>query len=216
MLHHVLSQRRKRADTQITIVSPFPTPIPPSPDTSRSLLTEFEERGITFRASNRMTGVSADRKVITLEEGEELGYDLLLAVPRHKAPDVVSSLPIGNDGWVHVDPHTLRTEHPDVYAVGDCADTPIPRAGVFAERAGAVVAEQILSKLDGREVAPYDGYGSCYIDFGGGRVGRVEVTFMTAEGVRGGPFSPPSLAIGREKEAVGPARISYWFGTPLR
>jgi sulfide:quinone oxidoreductase len=214
MLHHVLARRGRRNDTQITLITPLPKPVPPSPDTSTALLEEFALHGITFRGSTRMTQVDGQRRVITLDDSEELGYDLLLAVPRHKAPDAVSSLPAGSDGWVHVEPTTLRTDYPDVFAIGDCADAPVPRAGVYAERAAAVVAEQILSKLDGRDVAPYDGYGSCYIEFGGGRVARVEVTFITAEGVKGGPFSPPSLTIGREKEEAGPGRIARWFGGP--
>jgi sulfide:quinone oxidoreductase len=214
MLHHVLHQRGKRNDTEITLVTPLPSPVPPSPDTSAALLTAFEERGITFRASTRMTEVLAGRNVIKLDDGGELGYDLLLAVPRHKRPDVLSSLPAGADGWVHVDPATLLTDYPDVYAIGDSADVPVPRAGAFAERAGVAVAERILSMLDGRPVAPFDGHGACYIDFGGGRVGRVDVTFQLGEGVTGGVFNEPSLTIGREKEGSGPMRIARWFGSP--
>lgn len=213
MLDHVLKQRGQRGATQITIVNPLPTPVPPSPDTSAALLAAFEERGITYRGGTRMTEVVGERKVIKLDDGEEVDYDLLFAIPRHKAPDVLSSLPVGNDGWVQVDPLTLQTEYPDVYAIGDCADVPVPRAGGFAERAGGVVAERILSQLDGRPVAPFDGHGSCYIDFGGGRVARVDINFMTSDGPKGGPFREPSLTIGREKEESGPGRIAHWFGS---
>ena len=153
MLHHVLHQRGKRKDTEITIVTPLPAPVPPSPDTSTALLTAFEERGITFRSATRMTEVIEGRNAIKLDDGAELGYDLLLAVPRHKSPDVLSSLPVGNDGWVHVDPSTLMTDFPDVYAIGDNADVPVPRAGAFAERGATAVAERILAMLDGRPVA---------------------------------------------------------------
>ena len=61
MLHHVLHQRGKRKDTEITIVTPLPAPVPPSPDTSTALLTAFEERGITFRSATRMTEVIEGR-----------------------------------------------------------------------------------------------------------------------------------------------------------
>ncbi|HWC33715.1 MAG TPA: FAD-dependent oxidoreductase [Mycobacteriales bacterium] len=212
MLHHVLKQRGKSDSTQITIVNPLPSPVPPSPDTSAALLAAFEERGITFRGSSRMTEVVDERRVIKLDNGDELDYDLLLAIPVHKAPDAVSGLPTGADGWVHVEPLTLATEFPDVFALGDCADAPVPRAGSFAERAARVVAERILSKLDGREVPPFDGSGTCYIEFGGGRVARVDVT-MAADGMKGGPFNEPSLTIGREKEESGPVRIAHWFGS---
>jgi sulfide:quinone oxidoreductase len=213
MLHHVLHQRGKRGDTEITVVTPMPTPVPPSPDTSAALLTAFEERGITFRGSTQLTEIIEGRNTMKLDDGEEMGYDLLLAVPRHKSPDVLSSLPVGNEGWVRVDPATLLTEFPDVYAIGDCADVPVPRAGAFAERAGVTVAERILSMLDDRPVTPFDGNGACYIDFGGGRVGRVDVTFTAGQGVTGGLFREPSLTIGREREESGPGRIAYWFGS---
>ena len=105
------------------------------------------------------------------------------------------------------------TDFPDVYAIGDNADVPVPRAGAFAERGATAVAERILAMLDGRPVAPFDGSGACYIDFGGGRVARVDVTFTAGQGVTGGTFSEPSLTIGREKEESGPVRIAHWFGS---
>src|SRR4051794_7201134 len=145
MLHDHLRERGQLAATDITVVSPLPSPVPPSAVTSAALYDAFAERGITFRAATRMTSVDAGRRTVRLDDGSDLPYDLLLGVPRHRAPEVVDCLPAGGDGWVHVDPYTLRTPFPDVYAVGDVADAPVPRAGVFAERAAAVVAEQILA-----------------------------------------------------------------------
>jgi sulfide:quinone oxidoreductase len=212
MLHDFLSRRGRAGASEITIVSPLPTPVPPSPPTAHALLEAFAERGITFRGASRMVEVRPDVGRVVLDDGSELDYDLLLGVPRHHAPEVCGSLAVGNDGWVHVDPFTLRTPHPNVFALGDVADAPVPRAGVFAERAAAVVAEQILGMVDDREVAPYDGYGSCFIDFGDDRVAKVEITFMTDQGVQGGPFLPPSVELGREKQEFGPTRIGRWFG----
>jgi sulfide:quinone oxidoreductase len=214
MLDHLLTRTGRRGDAAITVVSPLPSPVPPSPATSAAIHAAFAERGITFRPATRMTSVDPGRRMIQLDDGDELSYDLLLGVPRHRAPEVAADLPAGNDGWVQVDPYTLRTSYDDVFAVGDVADAPVPRAGVYAERAAAVVAEQILSMLDGREVTPYDGYGACYIEFGGGAVARVEVTFLTSQGVQGGPFTPPSLALAADKVAFGTSRIQRWFGLP--
>ena len=44
------------------------------------------------------------------------------------------------DGWVPVNPRTLETQFPNVYAVGDIANTGTPKAGVFAEGAAKAVA----------------------------------------------------------------------------
>ena len=215
MLDDLLTSTGRRDRSQITVVSPLPSPVPPSPATSAALQDAFSARGISFRSSTRMMAVDPARRTVHLDDGSDLPYDLLLAVPRHRAPEAVASLPSGNDGWVHVDPYTLQTPFADVYAVGDVADAPVPRAGVFAERAADVVAEQILSRIDGREVVPYDGYGACYIEFGGGTVARVEVTFITAQGVQGGPFTPASLDVAADKDEFGTSRIRRWFGLTL-
>jgi len=61
----------------------------------------------------------------------------------------------------------LATRFPNVYALGDCADAPVPRAGVFAETAARTVADHIAATIHGSEsIDPYDGTGSCYIEFG--------------------------------------------------
>ena len=54
--------------------------------------------------------------------------------------------------------------------------------------------------------------GSCYIEFGGGLVGKVEANFL------GGPTPTarlvgPSLELAAEKEAFGATRRERWFGS---
>src|SRR5690606_19845966 len=48
MLHDHLLERGVRERCEITLVMPFKTPVPPSPDTSTALLAAFAERGIAF------------------------------------------------------------------------------------------------------------------------------------------------------------------------
>jgi NADPH-dependent 2,4-dienoyl-CoA reductase/sulfur reductase-like enzyme len=50
------------------------------------------------------------------------------------------------DGWIPVDPLTLETAYPDVYAVGDVASVGTPKAGVFSERQASVVADQLIAR----------------------------------------------------------------------
>ena len=115
-----------------------------------------------------------------LNDGREFAYDLFLGVPKHRAPDVVLESGLAEEGYVPVDSSTLRTRFPGVYAVGDVATVGVPKAGVFAEGAAQVVAAEVLAEIrGGAEPADYDGRGSCYVEFGGGRVGRVDVDFLT-------------------------------------
>ena len=154
--------------------------MPPSPDTSAALETEFAKRDITFIPGRRISSVDAGRSVAVLDDGTELPFDLFLGVPKHRAPDVVIASGMTEDGYVPVDSATLRTRYPGVYAVGDVATAGVPKAGVFAEGAARVVARQLIAELrDSERPGPYDGRGSCYIEFGSGRVGRVDIDFLS-------------------------------------
>ena len=191
---------------------PFATPVPPSPDTSAALVEAFAERDITFVAGRRVSAVDAARGVAILDDDSELPYDLFLGVPKHRAPDVVIESGLAVDGYVSVDARTLETSFPGVYAVGDVATVGVPKAGVFAEGQARVVAAAVIAQIRG-EAKPdgYTGQGSCYIEFGAGRVGRVDVDFLSGPKPTG-VFREPSVELVREKEHFGSSRRARWFG----
>jgi sulfide:quinone oxidoreductase len=143
-----------------------------------------------------------------------LPFNLFLGVPKHRAPDVVIASGMTVDGYVPVSPQTLETQYPSVYAVGDVATAGVPKAGVFAEGAARAVAGSLIARRLGEDdQATHKGRGSCYIEFGGGSVGRVDVDFL------GGPkptgtFQAPSAALVAEKEHFGSSRRARWFESP--
>jgi sulfide:quinone oxidoreductase len=211
LLHDYLSNRGVRDDCEISLVMPFGTPVPPSPDTSTALLAAFAERGIEFVADRQVSSLDPARSVAVLDDGTELPYDLFLGVPKHRAPDVVLESGMTEEGYVPVNPRTLETRFPGVYAVGDVATVGVPKAGVFAEGAARVVAAAILARLRGGEQPrAYDGLGSCYIEFGGGRVGRVDVDFLSGPKPTG-TFHEPSVSLVAEKAHFGSSRRARWF-----
>jgi sulfide:quinone oxidoreductase len=211
LMHDYLTQRAIREDCEITLAMPFGTPIPPSPDTSAALLEAFAERGIEFVASNRVASIDPVRSVAVLEQGDELPFDLFLGVPKHRAPDVVLESGMAVDGYIPVESRTLETKFPGVYAVGDVATVGVPKAGVFAERTARVVAKELIAEIMRREHPEgYDGRGSCYIEFGGGRVGRVDVDFFGPN--PRGTLQEPSIELVAEKERFGSSRRARWFG----
>ncbi len=119
---------------------------------------------------------------------------------------------LAEDGFIPVDPRTLATRAPSVYAVGDVTTVGVPKAGVFAERAARVVAAAIIADLRGGDPPPpYDGRGSCYVEFGDGLVGRVDVDFFSGPSPTG-VFNEPSSALVRDKEEFGASRRARWFG----
>ena len=211
LLHDLLSERGVRDRCEITFLMPLPSPVPPSPATSEVLLEAFAERGIDFVPGARIAGLDSERKVAALQDGREFPYDLFLGVPKHRAPDVVLESGMAEDGYVPVESTTLRTRFPGVYAVGDVATVGVPKAGMFAEGAARVVAAEVLAELRGEaEPDGYGGLGSCYIEFGEGRVGRVDVDFLSGPRPTG-TFQAPSTAIVAEKRDFGATRRARWF-----
>ncbi len=119
---------------------------------------------------------------------------------------------LAENGWVSVNPRTLETISRPWHALGDGANTGTPKAGVFAERAAKAVASALIAKIKGgEEASQYDGFGTCYIEFGGGRIGKVEVDFFSGPQPTG-TYHEPSMALREDKECFGSSRRARWFG----
>ena len=138
-------------------------------------------------------------------------YDLFLGVPKHRAPDVVVESGMTEDGYVPVDSRTLGTRFPGSTRSGTSRPSACRRRACSprARRGG----RRIPDRRDRRGEGPggYDGLGSCYIEFGSGRVGRVDVDFLSGPKPTG-TFHEPSGALVAEKERFGSSRRARWFG----
>ena len=212
LLDDELTARGVRDACQISFVIPLGTPVPPSPETSAALMKEFAERDIRLISGRRVSALDPGRSVAVLDDGSELRFDLFLGVPKHRAPDVVIASGMTEDGYVPVDSGRLATRFPGVYAVGDVATAGVPKAGTFAEGAARIVAQTLIATLRGGErPGPYLGRGTCYIEFGRGRVGSVDIDFLSGP-TRTGSFNAPSAALVAEKEYFGSSRRTRWFG----
>jgi sulfide:quinone oxidoreductase len=216
LLHDYLTARGRRKTTEITVVMPFGTPIPPSPETSQAILAAFAQRGIRFIKDTLVRSLDPGRKVATLSDGAELPYELFLGVPVHRVPEVVVASGLAADAfsWVPVNKQTLETAFPRVYAVGDVNGVGTPKAGVFAEGAARAVAASIMAQINGGPSPdPYRGIGSCYVEFGNHQVGRVDVEFLAGPKPTG-TFQAPSEALAAEKALFGSSRVQRWFVRP--
>jgi len=110
-----------------------------------------------------------------------------------------------------VGPATLATKVPGVYAVGDVCTAGVPKAGVFAEGAAKVVAQHLVAAIQGGvEPEHHLGQGTCYIEFGEGRIGSVDIDFLSGP-EKTGNFNPPSAEQMALKEAFGATRRARWF-----
>lgn len=177
--------------------------------------SRLADQAITFLPNHKATGVEAGEVVFTTGRRP---YDLLLGVPPHRCPAVVvqSGLTDGGD-WVRVNPRTLETKFSGVYAVGDAVEVlmangkPLPKAGVFAEAMGEVVAERIAATVAGQEPqAAFAGEGGCYLEVGKGEAMMVRGRFL-AEPAPEVMLTEPSRAYFEEKRSFEAERLRTWF-----
>jgi sulfide:quinone oxidoreductase len=171
--------------------------------------------GITFRPKTTATAVEPGAVVAA---DTRIPFDLLLGVPPHRVPAVVTAGGLAEPGgWVKVDPATLETRFPGVYAIGDVtaiplsSGQPLPKAGVFAHAQGEVVASRIADGFAGREpTAAFDGHGMCFLETGHRRAAMVRGNFYA---------SPPDVELAEASEehlaakhAFESDRLASWFG----
>ena len=72
---------------------------------------------------------------------------------------------------------------------------------------------QSRTTVDGRPEAPapYASAGSCYVEFGGQQVGRIDVNFLSSPKPTG-TFQAQSQVLVAEKVHFGSSRVKRWFG----
>jgi len=214
LLHEHFTQRGIRDAVQLTSTFPMQRPVPVTGEVSQMFRDGLAERGIEELPQTLVTGIDPATGVAQLKSGETLAYDLFVGIPVHRAPAVLVDSGLAPNGWVTVDQTHLRTAYDGVYAVGDVSagERNVPKAGIFAEAAGRVVAEDIVARITGADApAPYEGQGVCYAEFGGGLVSKVDVNFLRGDAPQA-QRNEPSLAFAAEKEQFGATRRARWFG----
>ena len=214
LLHELFTQRGIRESVQLTSAFPMQRPVPVTGAVSQMFRDGLAARDITELPQHLVTGIDPATQTAHLASGETLPYDLFVGIPRHRAPDPLAASGLAVNGWIPVDQSNLRTGFPGVYAIGDVCTGPrtVPKAGIFAESAALVVADDIAAAISGEAPpAPYEGAGVCYAEFGAGLVSKVEVSFLRGASPAAERYEP-SRAYAAEKDEFGATRRARWFG----
>jgi len=216
IIDEVLRKRNVRERVKVQVITPEQHPLTIlGPEAGKKVTSLLAERGIAFHPSQKVKEI---RGKSVLTESAEIGHDLVFAIPVHVAPRVLKdSGLVDQSGWVPVDPATMSTAAPGVFAVGDCAGTKVPkgqmlpRAGILAEEQGKVAAENIISEIQGKQPsAKFDGAGVCYMEVGDGKAAPVRANFYDQPAPTW-EFTPPSVEGYREKHRFLTERMSAWF-----
>lgn len=185
LIEDALRRRGIRDRSEIAIFTPEPQPMPVAgPVLGAAVSGMLAERNIALHTARPLTAVDPARHELVFMDGTREGFDLLAAVPPHRAPEVVRRSPLANEnGWIPVDARTLKTRFSDTYAIGDVTTItlsngkPLPKAGVFAHGEALVVAREIVASFSGRSAPGFDGAGYCWVELGGGRAAFAEGDF---------------------------------------
>jgi sulfide:quinone oxidoreductase len=219
LLDDELRRRGLREATQIDVYTPEPQPMPVAgPLMGAAVVGLLEAKGIRFHPRSPIERFDPSTAELVLADGTRAGYDLLAAVPPHRAPAAVRDSSLANEaGWIPVDRHTLQTAHERVYAVGDVTTItlsngkPLPKAGAFAHAQALVVAREIAGTFTGTSTtARFDGVGFCWVEAGAGRAAFAVGDFYAEP--------DPKLDLrqpGRVWHAGKVLFERYWIGKPL-
>jgi sulfide:quinone oxidoreductase len=211
LLEDYVTGRGYRDQVTITVTGYMGAPVPVAKEVSEPMLTHLTARGITFIPKRTVCRLDTPAKFAEFAEGGGLPYDLFIGIPVHRVPKVVAASGLAPDGWIPVEKTNLATRFADVYALGDVAAAYTAKAGVFAERAAAVVADDIIARVRGTSPPPpYDGAGECYIEFGRGEVAKVHANFLSGPKPTG-VLLGPSAALAAEKAEFSRSRRERWF-----
>lgn len=129
---------------------------------------EFDRYGITYETLFNIKRVDGAAKVVHSEEGTQVGYDLLVAVPPHKGMPVIDKNGLGTSGWIPTDRQRLNIEGRDnAFVLGDTTNLPISKAGSTAHFEAEALAGNLASLVKiGTPVRDYDGKVFCFIEAG--------------------------------------------------
>jgi sulfide:quinone oxidoreductase len=166
------------------------------PEMGQFIVGALTARDIGFFPKQVTSRVDTVSRRVVFDDGRDVAFDLLIAIPPHEAPAVVREAGLtGPSGWVPVDPATLAVRQPagveGIFAVGDVTSLPLPgrfkpdmplslpKAGVFAAAQGRVAAHHIAARILGTTPAEtFDGRGFCFLETGAGRAVRAEGAFF--------------------------------------
>jgi sulfide:quinone oxidoreductase len=217
LIDSLLRERGVRDQTELALYTPEDQPmLVAGPNVGPALVAMLEERDIELHWEQIAMRVDPAACRILFELADTT-FDLLVAIPPHVVPPVLrESGLVDASGWVPVDPSTLETKFPGVYAIGDATAIRLrngmylPKAGVFADEQGRTVAARIVAEAAGEPVAPqYPGRGFCYIETGEGLAAYGAGNFY-ATPAPSVSLEAPSPRFRQEKAGIEQALLAAW------
>src|SRR5699024_7441614 len=107
----------------------------------------IERKNIETRYKKDLVEINAAEKQAVFQdvasgEKETLDYDMIHVTPPIGPPDFIANSPLADEnGWVDVDPYTLRHKsYGNVFGLGDCSNLPTSKTGAAIRKEAPITA----------------------------------------------------------------------------
>jgi sulfide:quinone oxidoreductase len=193
------------------------------PELGKAVKDILEKKGIRFHPHMQLNSVDTKSKQLFFNGNESFEYDLLIVIPPHQSPAVISKTDLSNaNSWINVNPDSLQTKYENVFAIGDITSIPLPgrwipdkpmllpKAGVFSHLQATVVAKNIVKKINGGKADEKfcaDGY--CMLEAGEDLAGFAYGDFF------GEPHPQVHLKRIGKKWHIGKVLFEKWWLSPI-
>ncbi len=178
--------RQNGVRDQSTVMFSSPLPNIFQVDRYRKTLEDvIRRRSIRTCFREELTEIHGDRREAVfrnLDSGEIVirRYDMLHVTPPMGPPSFLAGSPLADkEGWVDVDRNSLQHRlWSNIFSLGDCAGLPTSKTGAaIRKQAPVLVANLHAAKTGTPMTAKYDGYTSCPLVTGYGRLVMAEFDY---------------------------------------
>ncbi|WP_243439508.1 NAD(P)/FAD-dependent oxidoreductase [Fundidesulfovibrio soli] len=159
------STQDTRHNIEIELVTPltgaFTKPV------AASILGKIcEEKNIKIVPNFEIAAVDAERGVVESMKGDEVEFDLMVAIPPNFGSQVIIDSDIGDPmGYLKTDHYTLKSpDYENMYILGDATNVPTSKAGSVTHFEADVLVENLHRDIEGLAPRPeFDGHSNCFI-----------------------------------------------------
>ncbi len=141
----------------------------------------IKKYGIETNFHYDLVAINGEDKIATFKIKDDGGntsemkkhFDMIHVTPPQSAPDFIRSSPLANEnGWIDVDQYTLQhSKFQNIFGIGDATSTPNSKTGAAIRKQAPVLVENLIALMNDKPLgAKYDGYGSCPIVVGYGKL----------------------------------------------
>jgi sulfide:quinone oxidoreductase len=138
-------------ELQSTIVTPEDSPLAIFGSSASISVAELLARANVATINSAYVEVPRSREVVINPGDQHLEVDRVIALPELFGPEL-RGIPLGEHGFIRVDPYGRVPDVQRIYAAGDATDFPIKHGGIGSQQADTVATS--IAALAGASVTP--------------------------------------------------------------